>query len=214
MSELPAPRATRLARARWLDPRLLAGLALVLVSVVVGAKVLAEADDTIRVWGVTVDLGPQSTLSEGDLVARRVRLDGDPGRYLTAIGPAPVGYVVTRPVGAGELLPAAAVSRTRGDYRRVVVEVDASTTAGLARGRVVDVFAVAEARTGSPAPAPEQVLTAVTVDSVDSGRGRLGGSGLRTGVGLLVDRTRVSSLLAAMTRGRIFLVQVPAGSRP
>ena len=44
MTDLPAPTATRLTRARWLDARLLIGLLLVLLSVVIGAKVVADAD--------------------------------------------------------------------------------------------------------------------------------------------------------------------------
>ena len=57
VTDLPAPTATRLTRARWLDARLLIGLLLVLLSVVIGAKVVADADQRVQVWSVTHDLG-------------------------------------------------------------------------------------------------------------------------------------------------------------
>ena len=67
VTELPAPAANRLPRARWLDARLLVGLLLVLLSVVLGAKLVADADERVRVWSLTRDLGPDVTLTEDDV---------------------------------------------------------------------------------------------------------------------------------------------------
>ena len=46
----PAPAVRRLRSSRWRDPRLAVGVVLVAASVVVGARVLAAADDTVAVW--------------------------------------------------------------------------------------------------------------------------------------------------------------------
>ena len=44
------PAALRGQRPAWRDPRLWIGIVLVAASVVVGARVLAAADDTVQVW--------------------------------------------------------------------------------------------------------------------------------------------------------------------
>ena len=134
MSELPAPRASRPPRRRWLDARLLLGLLLVLLSVVVGAKVFADADQRVQVWSVTRDLGADTPLRGEDLQARSVSLDEATGRYLSA-GEDLDGLVLTRPVGRGELLPVSAVGQSDATAkRRIVIEVDRVGVAGLAQG--------------------------------------------------------------------------------
>ena len=50
------PRATRSRPPGWRNPRLLLGIVLVAGSVVLGARLLAAADDTVAVWAVSADL--------------------------------------------------------------------------------------------------------------------------------------------------------------
>ena len=212
MSELPAPRASRLPRARWLDARLLLGLLLVLLSVVVGAKVFADADQRVQVWSVTRDLGADTPLRGEDLQARSVSLDEATGRYLSA-GEDLEGLVLTRPVGRGELLPVSAVGRSDATAkRRIVIEVDRVGVAGLLKGRVVDVYTVRDTPSGEEPTPPELVLAGVTVgDDVASGGSAFGGSGSQAGVALLVDQTDVPDLIDAVAQGTVYVVQVPAG---
>lgn len=213
MSDLPSPVAARLVRPRWLDPRLLVGVLLVALSVVVGAKVLADADDSERVWSATRDLGADTRLTGDDVVARSVRLDSAVARYVSADEDLD-GLVLTRPVGHGELLPVAAVSRAAGaGQRRVVVEVDRIGAGGLAKGRVVDVYAVREATGDTQSAPPELVLSGVTVaEDVKGGGGSLGGGGTTAGVALLVDSDDVAGLIDAMAHGDVYVVQVPSGA--
>lgn len=213
MSVLPAPRATRLPRARWLDVRLLLGLLLVLLSVVVGAKVLADADRRVEVWSVTRDLGADTPLTAADLRRTRVNLSGATGRYLSAAQDLD-GLVLTRPVGRGELVPLAAVAPAGGrEKRRLVIEVDRFGVAGLQRGRVVDVYVVRQTPSGADPAPPELVLAGVTVaEDVRSGSGAFVGSGATSGVALLVDRLDVPALIDAVANGDVYLVQVPAGA--
>lgn len=213
LSDLPAPKAARLPRPRWLDPRLLAGLLLVLLSVVVGAKVLADADERVRVWSVTRDLGADSRLARTDLAARAVRLDDAARRYVSADQDLE-GLVLTRPVGGGELLPLGAVSRSgAADQRRVVVEVDRIGADGLHKGRVVDVYTVREASSGERPAAPELVLSGVTVaEDVKASGGAFGGSGSTAGVALLVDGPDVTGLIDAMAHGDVYVVQLPTAA--
>ena len=212
MSDLPAPTASRLPRARWLDTRLLLGVLLVLVSVAVGAKVFAEADERVDVWAVTHDLGADTTLSEDDLVRRSVRLDEAADRYVSADEPLE-GLVLRRPVGADELLPVAALGEPGGtDQRRVVIEVDRIAAAGLDKGSVVDVYAVREAAANAEPAEPELVLAGVTVaEDVSGGGGAFVGSGSTAGVTLLVDGPDVPRVIDAVAHGTVHVVQVPPG---
>ncbi len=209
MSELPSPAAARLPRARWLDARLLLGLLLVLISVAVGAKIFAQADQRIQVWSVTRDLGPRSTLAAGDLAVRSVRLDRATSRYVSAGEPL-VGLVLTRPVGRDELLPVASVGQPgTEEQRRVVIEVDRFGATGLAKGRVVDVYSVRDTPSGTDPAKPDLVLTAVTVAEDVSAGGGFGGTGSRVGVTVYVAGSDVSKVIDAVAHGTVYLVQVP-----
>lgn len=211
MTDLPAPSAARLPRARWLDPRLLVGLLLVLVSMVLGAKVMAEADDRVQVWSVTHDLAQDTPLARSDLSVVAVRLDTAAGRYLAAEEDV-TGLVLARPVGRGELLPVAAL-RPAGETprRRVVIEVDRVGVAGLSKGRVVDVYAVRDAAAGAAPSRPALVLSGVTVaEDVRTSGSAFGGSGATVGLSLLVEETDVADVIDAMAHGSVYVVQVPA----
>lgn len=210
MSDLPAPSASRLTRARWLDARLLIGLLLVLLSVVIGAKVIADADQRVMVWSVTHDLGADTPLSGDDLTPASVSLDNSTGRYLSASEDLD-GFVLTRPVGRGELLPVSAVGRAgTSTQRRIVIEVDRTGVAGISKGGVVDVYAVRD-DIEDTAP-PELVLSGVTVgEDVKTGGSAFGGGGSTVGVSLLVDQADVPDVIDAVAHGSVYLVQVPTG---
>ena len=210
MSDLPMPEASRLPRPRWLDARLLSGLLLILISVAVGAKLFAEVDERVEVWAVTRDLGAHATLSETDLVARAVRLDGTARRYVSADEELE-GLVLNRAVGRNELLPVAALSdRSSVDQRRVAVEVDRFSASGLRRGSVVDLYSVRESKAPEAPARPDLVLAAVTVaEDVKAGTGNLGGGGSKAGVTLLVPSAKVPVVIEAMAHSTVYLVEVP-----
>lgn len=206
MTELATPTASRIQRARWLDPKLVVGVLFVLLSVVVGAKVVAEADDSVPVWQLTHDLGQGSTLTSGDLVRRDVRLPGGAGDYVVATGEMPVGYVLVRPVGHDELLPRRAVARAQdATLRRLSIEVDQVTADGLEAGSVVDVYVVPEAA-GTQAALSAEVLTDVTVAAVARDGGGLGASTRAGGVTLLVAPDDARRVLDAQSRGTVQLL--------
>jgi len=158
----PTPPATRAATPGWRDPRLWVGVLIVAVSVVAGARLLSAADDTVPVWSVASDMGAGDEVHPEDLVATRVRFAdaGDLAGYFTADDELPADLVLTRGVGAGELLPRAAVG-SAGQSRtlQVPVAVDAEQVPGSVRaGSVVDVYLVSQPG-GKVGPA----LSAVTV---------------------------------------------------
>lgn len=225
MSEPPgSPQASRLATPSWLDGRLVLGVLLVLVSIVVGARLLSSADASQRVWVATRDLAPGSTLADGDLRQGQVRLFDNGGRYLGAIGAKPVGYVLQRGVGADELLPRDSLTRPDA-VGRPLRDVSVPVAPGhlpddLQSGQQVDVYLTPEGRAGnstSSSPTPSGtagtrlVLSRVSVTL----RPRAGGLGATaaTGVVLSVSEPDALALVAAVQAGGIDLVRVPRGDQ-
>lgn len=170
-SELVAasPRASRLVAPRWLDLRLVLGILLILVSVVVGARVLAGADASVPVYVLTRDLAAGTVLAPGDLQVQRVRLFADGDRYVSAAGGAPTGYVLLRALGGREFLPRAALTAQRNvaQVRTVTLPVRRNhLPIGLRHGDLVDVFIAATAappaRSGSGGSATSSAGTATS----------------------------------------------------
>ena len=138
------PRAQRSRRPGWRNPRLLLGLVLVATSVVVGARLMAAADDTVGVWVLARDLPEGATVGDGDLERRQVRFPDAPtaDRYLAAADDLPADATLDRPVAGGELLPRAAIAEeTDADLVEVPVSVAVDDLPATVRqGSVVDIW--------------------------------------------------------------------------
>lgn len=211
LAETRSPKASRQSLPRWLDPKLILGLLLVLGSMVGGAKVVAAADDTVEVWAVSTDLPAQATLTRQDLVPKRIRFaDADEAqRYVAASSPVPEGARLSRAIGAGELLPKAAVTTRRDDgLVDLPIPIDpANAPSDLRAHDLVDLYVVPGDDT-STAPAARK-LRDVTVTSVgaESGLGSTGQS--RITVRVAVDPARIADVTAAVTRGTPVLIRHP-----
>ena len=105
-----SPPATRRATARWRDPRLVVGLAVVAGCALLGARLLASADDSVTVWAAGAALSPGQRVTSADLVRTQVRFrsQDDADRYLSA-AELPADATVDRVVGEGELLARSAL---------------------------------------------------------------------------------------------------------
>lgn len=215
-----SPPATRLARRRWRDWRLVAGVMLVLVSALLGARLVSALDDTVAVWAARDDLVAGAPLRAADLVAVPVRIEGTVNPYLT--GDVPDGYVVARSLGGGELVPETAVvpaAQAERQARLVAVSVPVAALPGpLAAGDRVDVWVVPDALSDPDRPAT-LLVGGVTVSSAAPAEGTGFASGSTAGsVVLSLDDTAVgerldevtSRLVAASAAGRVALTLDPA----
>ena len=217
MYDVASPPASRLALPRWFDTRMAVGILLVLASVVVGAKVFSSADSTTSVWAASRDLPAGSRIERADLRSVQVKLT-DGKQYVSAAGAVPAGYVLTRPVGAGELLPSRAFvdPAKSGDpalaRREVTVPVRQDHwPSDLRADELVDVYATATKSGDAAAATPTRILAGITVGSVPSrSKDVFGGSGETTGsVTLLVRDDQVTALVAAVESSQLDLVRVP-----
>ena len=187
----PVPRRVR--PPRWLDLRLVLGVLLVLGSVLLGARVVTAADATVPVWSAAGDLAAGTVLTTDDLVAVQVRLDSAAGSYLAA-STRPEGRVLGRAVQAGELLPRSALEEPSGLVQLALPVQAGYVPPGLARGQLVDVYAVADPAVGS-ADTGGDVDLVVSAAPVQAVTGR--------GDGVLSTATTTVQVVVAVAAGEV-----------
>jgi hypothetical protein len=141
------------------------GVLLVAVSVVVGSRLLAAADDTIPVWRLTGDIQAGAEVAPTDVEVAHVHFDDSStaATYLAADSPLPAGLRAAHPLTSGELLAASSVdSEDVAVPRQLPLGVTAAgVPTGLGTGDVVDVWAVPPP--DAPASGSARVLQGVTV---------------------------------------------------
>jgi hypothetical protein len=208
------PRATRSHRPGWRNPRLLLGIVLVAGSVLLGARLLTAADDTVGVWAVARDLPAGAAVESGDLERRQIRFpDKDTADgYLAAGDDLPAGATLRRSVSAGELLPRSAFAEGSGPK---LVEVPISVIsddlpATVRQGSVVDVWVAPKvSAVGQAKVKAVPVLTDVVVVAVPRTSDGLAPQTTRQViVGVPASRTDdLGAALGGMSDGRVVIAR-------
>ncbi len=199
----PAP-AHRLPMSRWRNPRLLFGVALVLISAVVGGSLLAAARDSTDYWMVRSDVRSGERIDPADLTSVSARVDAvAASALLPADGPLPSG-VWARDVTAGTMITEDAVADRASRGRQLPLRVVAgSVPPGLSVGQRVDVWS-GPGPNADPAVEARRILTAASVVSASHSDG----TGSRT---IVVD-TGISGptarVVAEAAAGHLTLVRV------
>jgi hypothetical protein len=213
-TETEAPRASRSRRPGWRNPRLLLGLVLVAASIVVGARLMAAADDTVGVWVVARDLPAGAALVEEDVERRQIRFPDDEtaDRYLAATDDLPDSAALNRPVSAGELLPRTAIA---AGSERDLVEVPISVAsddlpATVRQGSVVDIWVAPKvsAVSGQKIKAVPVLTDVVVVAVPRSSDGLAPQSTRQVIVGVPVERSDdLGSALGGIADGRVVVAR-------
>ncbi|MDM7853978.1 CpaB family protein [Cellulomonas alba] len=211
--ELPAPAANRLRRPSWRDPRLLAGIAMVAAAVALGSWIVRSAQHEVPVYAARHALVAGEQLHADDLVVvgvRGIALD----RYLAARGAVATDLVALRTVGAGELVPRAAVGDGSSvDVRSVAVPLQAPPGRDLQVGAVVDLWFTPrpDADRAAGAPGARPIAQKVVVSEASSGDGAFTtGSGAT--VHVLVPTAQLADVLEALAAdGTVDVVPLPGG---
>ena len=205
--------ARRLQSARWRDPRLAVGVVLVAASVVLGARVIAAADDTVGVWSVRSDMSAGTVLTSADVAPTRIHFTSADAAspYLLADEPLPGDVVLAHDVRAGELLAdSALVPQTAAAAELPLAVPDGSLPADLAPGDLVDVWVTPDEASAAGGGKAQRVLSAVTVVSLDTADTALGG-GDATRVLIALDESAAAGLddtLATLAGGLPVLVRL------
>lgn len=206
LGKYDVPVATRATRPGWRDPRLWVGVAIVAASVVAGARLLGSADDSVAVWAVAADMTSGQPVTTADVVVQQVSFGSaaDAERYLSASEPIPDGTTLGRDVGAGELLPRAALGAGPGtSLQQLTFEFpNGGVSTGIIRGDTVDVWVV-----GAGGRTTEVVLDDVPVLEVTRGPEGFGSSGGRqVTVGVAEDADLERAVAGAHGR-QVYLVE-------
>lgn len=205
-----SPAARRLRTPSWMNLRMLIGVLLVLVAVAVGARVVAGADKSVTIWGLSHDVASGTALTAGDLRPVRVRLYADAPRYLsTAVSPA--GQVTNRDLSGGDFLPRSALGPVPEGVL-VPLPVDPSVLPpGLSRGDRIDVYA-GPASAGDPHGTTRPVLQEAPVQAVSGGRSGLSAGSDKVQLTVRVHRDQEAALVAAVAGSTLYVTQHVGGS--
>lgn len=187
------------------------------LSALAGASLLAPPS-TVGVWAAREALVRGQVVAAGDLVRREIRFEDqtDADRYLSAATLLESGTVMARDVGAGELLPRAALGSDQGlPATEVPLTVPLEAVPATVRtGAVVDVWVTPDPNLepiDSSAKAATLVFEAVPVLAVSGGGSALGPSVARQVI-VGLDVTQEADLpeaLAQLARGSVVLVRKP-----
>ncbi|MGP7959906.1 SAF domain-containing protein [Sanguibacter sp. A247] len=217
----PGAPALRLQRPGWKDPRLVVGVLLVAASVALGSWSVRVARQTEPVVAALTDLPAGHVLTAADVRTVEVALGETSERYLSASA-AIDGAVLSRPVGAGELIPSALlVAEATAGLRTVAMGIPGPLPADVLVGGLVDLWVLPEpatrdARGDAAQPVPHAVAHGLDVTAVTAETGAFG-SGLGTGttVEVRVAEAELPQVLAALSAdGALALVAAPVGPAP
>lgn len=186
----------RKARPFAFDPRLAIGILLVVASIAGVLAIVSAADETVEVYAAREPLSPGDRIGAGDLETRSVGLDDAAVVYLVPGDVPGEGFVVTRPVDVGELVPASAVGSVDGlRLTSVVLAVGGQLAASVRPGSTVDVWASREVENGRFGP-PAVIVSGATVVRLVEAESIISG-GETTAVEVLLPRSKVARVLEA-----------------
>ena len=191
------PASERPPRSFWFDPRFAIGIGLVAVSVIGVLAIVATSDTSVQVLSAKAALSPGDRVDRSDLESRSVRLGTVEAKYLAQADVPVNGFVVTRAVSAGELVPRSALGTLAGvTVASIVVQVNGELPQSVGAGSVVDLWSARQVDNNSFGP-PAVLVPSATIVRVIRQEGIISNSG-RQSVEILVPRTRTAALLEAL----------------
>jgi hypothetical protein len=177
----------------WLNPRVIAGIVLVLAATVLGAVVVGRAQHSTRVWATTRALAPGIVLRADDLQAVKVRVPGNGSTYVK-VGDRKklIGLTVNRPLSAHGLLPGSALSST-APGTMISVPLPSGDAPPMARGERVRLWV------STKSCQARVVLTDVAVQDVASTGGGTFGTGTGQTLALRVSPGDAQRVVQALS---------------
>ncbi|CAM3964981.1 SAF domain-containing protein [Helcobacillus massiliensis] len=206
-------RAMRLRRPRARDPRLLTGIALVLISVLAGAGILTAATRTTTVLVATTDIAEGQKIDPSAFRQVEVSLGDSSSSYAVSADQIPAGALAATRIEQGELLPVSAIGQSEeSTLRPIAVPIESGAAAGLQSGDVVEVWTAASAKEGAEASTKgaHMLVDRAQVRSVSSGSSL---SMQKATVEVLVPADSVAEVLEAIDRDdSMFAIEVLGGT--
>lgn len=180
----------------WIDPRFAIGLGLIVISVAGMAFVIRAADSSVSVLAARSALTPGEKIDSRDFITVQVAMAKATSTYLAPSEVPAGGFVVTRTVGAGELVPASAVGSVEGvDSTSLVISVKGQLAGAIVAGATADVWSAPKSDEGFGAPIV--IVPAATIVRLVKSSGMVVNEASGS-VEVLVPKVTVARLLQAI----------------
>jgi hypothetical protein len=205
--------AARLKRPSWKDPRLLAGILLVLVSVAGVVLLVSSADRTTEVFAARDGIAVGEKLTQDNVVRAKVSLGATENQYITAESGLPEDAVAVQRIGKDQLVPRASLgSVDELDRKPVALSIEETLPEQVTAGARVDVWvAQPDARNGFSEP--KLLLSGAEIAEISAGSTTLGSS-KKIVLMVLVEDGQMPALLGAQAnQAKISVVWNPGGGR-
>ncbi|MBV7412388.1 flagellar biosynthesis protein FlgA [Dermabacteraceae bacterium TAE3-ERU27] len=199
--------AKRLTPPGWRDPRLLVGVALVLVSIIGGVFYARQVASTIPVLVASRQLAVGEQAGAESFVVREMRLADSANNYFADYGDLPEGAILAVPVGPGELLPRSAlVTPELLNLRPVAVRVDGPVAESVRKGARVELWHSQEGEAGA-----RRLVENASVSNVSLAQG-IGARGAT--VEVMLPQAQLPEVLTALAgKGRVDVIAVPGNAK-
>ena len=162
----------------------------------------------MRVWAATRDLPAGTVLSPDVLEQRVVHFADEAAVAPYATTALPAGRVLSRPVGAGELLPSAALGGTRRHLVEVPLRVDVEDVpATVQQGSRVDVWVAPRDASTPERPRARRVLADVAVVRLPAAGASLAPESTRQVIVAVTPGTPLEDALGAISAGRVVITR-------
>lgn len=195
----------KLPEGARLNPRILAAIGLVAISLISAFALSASSNKSVYVWAANNDLASGSVITSLDVKEMRVFLPQNSKSYLSTKAKV-IGLTILRKVSNNELIPTQALSSDKGApiIRSVPIKVMRNDFPyDLRRGSLVDVYAV-PTKDQSGKSETVQIAKSVVIESIDSSSKNFG-----TDVGLVLklSDSNVIDFLAASVSAKYVVVR-------
>ncbi|MDT0156802.1 hypothetical protein Q9R19_04085 [Microbacterium sp. ARD32] len=200
--------SSRARRPFFGDLRFLIGLVLVVVSIAGVWLLVSSSRQTTAVLQATHTVVPGQPVTSADFQVVEVGLGPLTGTYLAPQDLEP-GAVATRTLAKGELVAAAGVGDEKDSRTTTIVVSSTAIPTGVDAGSVVELWQAPLLKDGRTRDEPRVLVGDAVVGRVAEADGMLSES--RTDVEVVVDRSDVADVLAAITGDAVISI-VPAGA--
>lgn len=189
--------AHRLQKPGWKDPKLLVGLALILLSVVSVIGVVRATNQTETFYALARDVPVGQKITVEDLREVDVRLSDSASRYMRNTQEIAEGMRAKDFLRSGELLRVDAVTTTDTDqHRKATVVLDSTVVSTFSAGDRVDIWISQKAENKNAYGSPEVVMQSAYISKVTSEESMIGSTG-KSAVQLLVTEDALGKVLDA-----------------
>lgn len=187
--------------------RLITAIALISASFLSAFALAILSNQTYSVWSLRQSLPPGHTIITDDLLSKRVSLPQSVGIYV-GVDQDITGDVLLRAIGAGELVPAQAISADVRILEMTAVPISvhgSDIPSNLTAGEIVNLYHVGDSRLTQDIAKPSLLLSHAYILGIDRKGQNLGGDLSLT---IAINTKSVLEVLSATASGRVVVVRV------